>query len=287
MLQIYILFGLLFKASASQITGYGNGTADYGGEARYKCILADPTGVLQVTWQRLFKDDSIENLATYSKRFGLQVNEPYVGKVILAEASLTSTSILVKNVTWEDESCYICSFNVYPDGSKRKKTCLTVQGISKVNTGVQLVSSENEERDMEEVVFSCSATGKPAPTIQWAISPHLTSLDQLQSTVANGDHTFTSSRNITLKVPLDWKGHVDCMLNSGMIGQRRERIPFSSSLGKIKKEGKGLSQSGVAVIVCAMLLISCFAVVAGIKFKRSKGNTQQNNTCTQLPSSVV
>ncbi|XP_051283193.1 OX-2 membrane glycoprotein-like [Dicentrarchus labrax] len=287
MLQIYILIGLLFKASASQITGYGNGTAGYGGEVRYKCVLADPTGVLQVTWQRLFKDDSIENLATYSKRFGLQVNEPYVGKVILAEASLTSTSILVKNVTWEDESCYICSFNVYPDGSKRKKTCLTVQGISKVNTGVQLLRSEDEERDQEEVVFSCSATGKPAPTIEWVFSTGATKEDQLQSTVANSDHTFTSSRNITLKVPLDWKGHVDCMLNRGMIGQRRERIPFSPSLRNIKQEVKGLSQSGVAVIVCAMLLISCIAVVAGTKFKRSKGNTQQNNTCTQLSSSVV
>lgn len=87
-----------------------------------------PTGVLQVTWQRHFKDESVENLATYNKRFGQQVNEPYQGKVFFAEASLSSTSIILKNVTWEDDSCYICSFNVYPDGSKRKQTCLTVQG---------------------------------------------------------------------------------------------------------------------------------------------------------------
>ncbi len=84
--------------------------------------------MLQVTWQRLFKDDSVENLATYSHRFGQQVNNPYVGKVIFTEASLSATSITLKNVTWGDESCYICSFNEYPDGSKRKKTCLTVQG---------------------------------------------------------------------------------------------------------------------------------------------------------------
>uniref|UniRef100_A0A3Q4BC59 Immunoglobulin V-set domain-containing protein n=1 Tax=Mola mola TaxID=94237 RepID=A0A3Q4BC59_MOLML len=87
-----------------------------------------PTGVLQVTWQRLFKDGSIENLATHGKRFGQQVNEPFQGKVVLNDASLNSTSITVKNVTWNDEGCYICSFNAYPDGSKRKHTCLTVQG---------------------------------------------------------------------------------------------------------------------------------------------------------------
>uniref|UniRef100_A0A3Q3JQN0 Immunoglobulin V-set domain-containing protein n=1 Tax=Monopterus albus TaxID=43700 RepID=A0A3Q3JQN0_MONAL len=85
-----------------------------------------PTGVLQVTWQRLFKDQSIENMATYSERFGQQINGPFLGKVIFTEASLNSTAITLKNVTWEDESCYICSFNVYPDGSKRKQACLTV-----------------------------------------------------------------------------------------------------------------------------------------------------------------
>lgn len=86
--------------------------------------------MLQVTWQRLFSDESIENLATYSKKFGQQVNEPYKGKVIFTEASLSSTSITLTNVTWGDESCYICSFNVYPDGSKRRQTCLTVEGKS-------------------------------------------------------------------------------------------------------------------------------------------------------------
>lgn len=85
-------------------------------------------GVLQVTWQRLAKDEHVENLATYSKRFGQQVNEPYQGKMVFTEASLSSTVIKVKNVTWADESCYICSFNAYPDGSKRRQSCLKVKG---------------------------------------------------------------------------------------------------------------------------------------------------------------
>uniref|UniRef100_A0A672YLC6 Immunoglobulin V-set domain-containing protein n=1 Tax=Sphaeramia orbicularis TaxID=375764 RepID=A0A672YLC6_9TELE len=67
-------------------------------------------------------------MATYSNRFGQQVNEPYKGKVVFTEASLSSTSITVKNLTWADESCYICSFNAYPEGSKSWPTCLTVQG---------------------------------------------------------------------------------------------------------------------------------------------------------------
>ncbi|XP_041822312.1 OX-2 membrane glycoprotein-like [Chelmon rostratus] len=272
MLHILILTGLLFKASSSQITGYGNSTGDYGGDAHYRCTLANPTGVLQVTWQRLFKDESIENLATYSKRFGQQVNEPYQGKVIFTEASLSSTSITLKNITWEDDSCYICSFNVYPDGSKRKQTCLTVQGISQVKTGVEALSSEHEDEDGKEVVFSCSATGKPAPTIEWVYSPGALPLNQPQTaTVSNSDHTFTSSRNITLEIPPGWSGHVDCVLNSGMTGQRRERIPFFWHGKEKEEEGKRLSASGVALVVSAVVFILFIAVAAAMKRKRLKG----------------
>lgn len=239
-----------------------------------------PTGVLQVTWQRLLKDDSVETLATYSKKFGRQVNEPYLGKVVFTEASLSSSTITVKNVTWVDDSCYICSFNVYPDGSQRKQTCLTVQGkfskdplethsvitltiqqhltlfsapkwtseqienfflilcqgIAEVETAADASIRVHDEEDVE-VVFSCSATGKPAPTIQWNFSTGAFPLIQPQTTTAtNSDFTFTSSRNISLQVPPDWNGHVDCLLNAGLMGERLERIPFHSDPGGKKKD---------------------------------------------------
>ncbi|XP_032362530.1 uncharacterized protein LOC116674139 isoform X2 [Etheostoma spectabile] len=261
MLHLLLLAGLLFKACTSQITGYGNTTAVYGSNAQYRCAVANPTGVLQVTWQRLFKDESIENLATYSKRFGQQVNEPYRKKVIFTEASLSSTSITLANVTWGDESCYICSFNVYPDGSQRKQTCLTVQGISMFKTEVQDPSRE-EDKEYLKVVFRCSATGKPAPTIQWDFSPSAAPADQPQTTtVTNSDHTFTSSSNITLQVPPNWKGNVFCLLNTGLTGQRRERIPFSLP-EKNEKEGEGLtsvieSQQTVMAAVGEEALLNC------------------------------
>uniref|UniRef100_A0A667WJW9 Immunoglobulin V-set domain-containing protein n=1 Tax=Myripristis murdjan TaxID=586833 RepID=A0A667WJW9_9TELE len=69
-------------------------------------------------------------MATYSEQFGTQVNGPFQGKVVFSEASFSSTSITLKNVTWTDEACYICSFNAYPDGSKGQQICLTVQGTA-------------------------------------------------------------------------------------------------------------------------------------------------------------
>uniref|UniRef100_A0A3B5MV00 Immunoglobulin V-set domain-containing protein n=1 Tax=Xiphophorus couchianus TaxID=32473 RepID=A0A3B5MV00_9TELE len=86
------------------------------------------TCVLQVTWQRGLRPESLENMATYNKPVGEQINEPFKGKVILNNSSLSSSSITLKNVMWADENCYVCSFNVYPDGSKRKQICLKVEG---------------------------------------------------------------------------------------------------------------------------------------------------------------
>ncbi|XP_042174115.1 OX-2 membrane glycoprotein-like isoform X2 [Oncorhynchus tshawytscha] len=153
-----IILCVLSEAVSVNVVSRGDTSVDFNADASYTCTHADPTGVLQVTWQRLFKDDSVENLATYSKRFGAQIIDPHRGKVVFTEASLNSTSITVKNVTWSDDACYICSFNVYPSGSISKQTCLTVQGVSEVRATMQKVPSTEPKADME-VVVSCSATG--------------------------------------------------------------------------------------------------------------------------------
>uniref|UniRef100_A0A674BRR7 Ig-like domain-containing protein n=1 Tax=Salmo trutta TaxID=8032 RepID=A0A674BRR7_SALTR len=122
-----LTFLLPFVAVSVNVVARGDTRVDFNADASYTCTHADSTGVLQVTWQRLFKDDSVENLATYSKRFGAQIIDPHRGKVVFTEASLNSSSITVKNVTWADESCYKCLFNAYPEGAISGRTCLQVK----------------------------------------------------------------------------------------------------------------------------------------------------------------
>lgn len=94
-----------------------------------------------------------------------------------------------------------------------------------MNTNVHPPSSQE---DPKEVVFSCSAIGKPAPTIHWSYPPDASALNQPHTTtITNSDHTFTSSRNVTLRVPRGWSGHVDCLLNRGVTGERVERISYT------------------------------------------------------------
>lgn len=95
-----------------------------------------------------------------------------------------------------------------------------------------------------EVVFSCSATGKPAPAIEWNLSDGATIAEEPQTvTVKNSDHTFNTSSNITVKVPPGWSGHAACVLNRGKIGEREERIAFSSSASADGDEQRGMHES--------------------------------------------
>ncbi|XP_072298105.1 uncharacterized protein [Eucyclogobius newberryi] len=247
-----LIMYLALKAWALQITGHGNTSADYGGDAHFKCKLDDPKDVLQVTWQRLFKDNSIENLATYSKRFGEQVNEPYKGKILLSEGSLQSSSITVRNVTWADESCYVCSFNAYPGGSKRHQTCLTVQGVSDVKTQVYTPIDQPESN---RVIFSCSATGNPLPNIQWEYSHDIVEQSQT-SVLTNDDRTLTSSRNMTLKMSPDWDGHVYCLINPGMRGEKRETIIYTRIEENAERDDNTIHSAIIVSIILAIIVIS-------------------------------
>ncbi|XP_017289988.1 OX-2 membrane glycoprotein [Kryptolebias marmoratus] len=263
MVLIFVIC-LAFKAGAYQISGRGSSTAEYDGDAHFNCVVSPPTGVLQVTWQRPSKDEKLDNLATFSKHFGEQVNEPYKGKVNFTERSLNSSSIILRNVTWEDEGCYICAFNVYPDGSKRKQMCLTVQGISKVNTS--RVPSTKLESEARREVFSCSATGKPAPSVEWVISVGAIENKTQTSTVTNSDNTITYSSSITVDIPADWTGQVDCVLNKGKMGQRTETLFVSVDKNKNKEKGK----DQIAAVIVVLMLILCIIVIAVVVRRRLK-----------------
>uniref|UniRef100_A0A674BPM9 OX-2 membrane glycoprotein-like n=1 Tax=Salmo trutta TaxID=8032 RepID=A0A674BPM9_SALTR len=274
-----ILLCLLSEAVSVNVVARGDTRVDFNADASYTCTHADSTGVLQVTWQRLFKDDSVENLATYSKRFGAQIIDPHRGKVVFTEASLNSTSITVKNVTWSDEACYICSFNVYPSGSRRKQTCLTVQGVSEVRATMQKVPSTEPKADME-VVVSCSATGKPAPWIQWNISAAVPIKTPNNWTVINKDQTVTAISNITLQLLPGSGGYVDCIVNNGMRTQRHERVLLPILPGEREVEEDDKRTSPWAVAIPVFLIISLLVIFGCVELLKKKGCRQAALTTT-------
>ncbi|XP_044201140.1 OX-2 membrane glycoprotein-like [Thunnus albacares] len=115
--------------------------------------------VLQVTWQKLSPDGKKKNLASYNKSLGQTVNDGFKGKVEFKDAGLQNCSIVIRKVMDQDEGCYLCLFNTFPDGSLTGRTCLQLYELH------EPILQIRESNSTEETVVSCSATGRPAPTV--------------------------------------------------------------------------------------------------------------------------
>uniref|UniRef100_A0A3Q2VVK8 Ig-like domain-containing protein n=1 Tax=Haplochromis burtoni TaxID=8153 RepID=A0A3Q2VVK8_HAPBU len=101
--------------------------AAVGEDAEFSCQLLETKDVLQVTWQKI--SNNVEtNVATYSKYYGPRVNDGFTDKFRFKNTGLQNCSIVIRNVMEQDEGCYHCLFNTYPDGSFTGQTCLEVYG---------------------------------------------------------------------------------------------------------------------------------------------------------------
>ncbi|CAK6980793.1 OX-2 membrane glycoprotein-like, partial [Scomber scombrus] len=94
-----------------------------GEDVHLSCQLMQTKDVLQVTWQKDFPEGK-KNLCSYNKYFGQTVNDGFQGKVEFKDAGLKNCSIVIRKVMEQDEGCYLCLFNTYPDGSLTGRTCL-------------------------------------------------------------------------------------------------------------------------------------------------------------------
>ncbi|XP_076838783.1 OX-2 membrane glycoprotein-like isoform X2 [Brachyhypopomus gauderio] len=250
----------MFKRAKTCSTGIvtkGDVSVLYGTDAVLSCSIPDATGVKQVTWRR-YRDQSVESLATFSERFKNEVAHSYAGKIDASLPSLNSTTMVIKKVTFEDEACYMCSFDVYPSGTKRWKQCLDVEGLSE--TTVSKASHGPEETD---VIVSCSATGKPAPVISWWLEGK--QLSQNSSTVLNPDGTSTTTSNQTLSLSQFHGKHVECVAESGSMKNKESIYLPGSTETTVTDRSR--------YYICSALVVVVFVVACiGLALQRRKKN---------------
>ncbi|XP_029442515.1 uncharacterized protein LOC115082421, partial [Rhinatrema bivittatum] len=101
-------------------------TAVTGQNVTLQCEFMLQFEVLQLTWQKI-KGFTSENVATYSKKYGVKVLGAFSKRVHIEGIRTSMTSFSLQAVKLEDEACYICIFNAYPHGFYSGKTCLHVQ----------------------------------------------------------------------------------------------------------------------------------------------------------------
>ncbi|XP_044043791.1 nectin-1-like isoform X2 [Siniperca chuatsi] len=188
-IHLFCAFGLFRKGLPAVIETQRTVMAAVGEEARFSCQLLQSKDVLQVTWQKLLPEGQ-KTLATDNKIFGQTVNPDFRDQVEFKGAGLQNSSIVIRKVTEQDEGCYRCLFNTYPEGALTGTTCLQLYELHEALLHVR------ESNSPEEAVVSCSATGRPAPTVTLSVlrhNVHFSNHSSVRVTNTNGTVTVTAT----------------------------------------------------------------------------------------------
>lgn len=199
--------------------------AALGDSAFLNCRLTQSKDVVQVTWQKISPEGE-KDLATSNKYFGQKVNPEFRERVEFEDVGLHSSSIVIRNLTHRDEGCYLCLFNTNPDGALTGRTCLQLYGKNSAALYTSIILFSNittriaslpelhaaslhvrESNSAEEVVVSCSATGRPAPTVTLTV-PHYNTTNTTnttKSTNTNGTVTVTATAAVPRLRVGDWR----------------------------------------------------------------------------------
>ncbi|XP_055363016.1 nectin-1-like isoform X2 [Betta splendens] len=162
-----------------------------GEEVNFSCLLTESKDVLQVTWQKILPDVD-KNVATYNT-FGQRVDPDFRDKVKFKVTGLQNSSIVISSVTEQDEGCYLCLFNTYPEGAFKGRTCLQV---CELHEPILHVRGSNSS---EESLVSCSVTARPAPTVTLTVTQqHLYFSHYSTVTVTNANNTLTVTKTAVL-----------------------------------------------------------------------------------------
>eukprot|EP00063_Salmo_salar_P066518 XP_014041353.1 PREDICTED: nectin-4-like [Salmo salar] len=239
-------------------------TATLGEDAQFSCRLMKPKDVLQVTWQKVTPGGT-ENVATYNNRFGPVVNPPFQRNVEFEDEGLQNCSIVIRGVSRGDESCYKCLFNAYPEGAISGRTCLQINELY----GPSLLITQTNN---SHTTLSCSATGRPAPTVTW---DHIENISLDKSSMADVTHsdetvTVTITAMVAASSLPDKDTRVRCVASSrGAVKEVSMVIPT-----RVQASFAGQSQvsdddriSGAVVgavmgsVLCSVCLIAVFCVI--------------------------
>ncbi|XP_030605722.1 OX-2 membrane glycoprotein-like [Archocentrus centrarchus] len=189
---LFSFLALFSKALTAVIQTQQTVLAAVGEDAEFSCQLLETKDVLQVTWQKISPAVQ-ENVAAYNKYFGQRVNAGFTDKFKFKYTGLQNCSIVIRNVMEQDEGCYHCLFNTYPEGSLTARTCLQVYELH------EPVLDVRESNSTAEWVVSCSATGRPAPTATLSVSQQHLNFSQYNTvSVSNTNATFTVTTTAVL-----------------------------------------------------------------------------------------
>ncbi|XP_030636372.1 OX-2 membrane glycoprotein [Chanos chanos] len=221
----------------------GNKTAVSGKLATLSCRYRLAEKVKQVLWKKTAEQGDTTVVASF---FGnsLDVMEPFRDRFKLSR-SLGNTQLSIQSVKTEDEGCYTCEFNTYPEGTKSGTACLTVYVLPKPQVDYVTVSPGVIEAN-------CSVVSRPASEITWNIENDNRTLGPaVTSSYQQGDGTTMTVSSLLLQAELLDEETVTCVVQ-----HKGLESPLSVSISKLGKTHVIL----IAVGCVTLLLLLCLCV---------------------------
>ncbi|XP_052014846.1 nectin-1-like [Apodemus sylvaticus] len=252
-------------------------TAVLGRNVTIFCNLTSLEDVLQITWQKI-QGSLPHNIGTYSHKYGEKILSPYVNRLQCKILEPSASFMTIQGVTFEDEACYKCLFNTFPQGSQGGQTCLNILTVSELVTELQ---SAPGSEDLH--ILRCSAVGKPAPVI--SIYPSEVTVHPPQEYCApnaNATETVTKIYNISLKTvrTLGLQNLVVSMTHP--VRYEEKIVPLPVNQGGTANPCLNWKVTATAFII--LFLVSCIIIgaILYIHFKKKRSESTSEPSSTQI-----
>ncbi|XP_032205116.1 nectin-1-like isoform X5 [Mustela erminea] len=259
-------------SSPHRIKYKNNETAVFGENVTIFCNLTTPADIVQITWQKI-QGSLPQNIGTYSSVYGETILPPYRDRLHCEVIEPNSSFITIREVTFEDEACYKCLFNVFPHGSHGGQICLTIIALSGLKTELQ---SNLDSEDFLRFIYS--AMGKPVPQI--SLFPSQVLINPPEEYLAqnpNGTVTITKMCNISLETVRSLGLQYLTVRMDHPLRNEEKIVPLS-----VKQECTSHSPYTWLRIVGLPILLLCFLSIVIYLVWRKKKSENALETTPQL-----
>ncbi|XP_069020108.1 OX-2 membrane glycoprotein-like [Embiotoca jacksoni] len=277
-LYFFYVLGIFSKGLTPFIQTQHTVVGKMGDEVILNCQIIESKDVQQVTWMKNLPEGET-NVGSNHKDLGQLVYFQFRGKVEFEDVGLLNTSIVIRNVTELDEGCYRCLFHIYPDPAVIGTTCLQLYELH------EPVLHVRESNSSEELVVSCSATGRPAPTVTLNVSPqdlHLSPNNTVS--VSNTNGTVTVTTTAVLSGVHKHGAQVGCAVRVLSAPQRNVSVTIPD-VKPVKFTPAHRESSWIIGLVVGMVIVCCLvSVFIFVLMKQKKLN---RNKTPQKPAQDI
>ncbi|XP_030264974.1 OX-2 membrane glycoprotein-like [Sparus aurata] len=269
LLLFFYTLGIFQKGLTDVIRTQQTVMAAEGDEVLLNCELMQPKDVVKVTWWKILPKE-MKNLISYHKKYGQKVNPDFRDKVKFTDVGLQNSSIFIRNVTEEDEGCYLCLFNIDPGDDLNATTCLQLYELHEPVLHVR-------ESGSEETVVSCSATGRPAPTVTLTVlrdNVHFPGNSSVSVNNTNGTVTVTSTAVLTRLHHMDTE--VRCAVRV-LSAPQKEEVRMIPAEGFNEDSGIEITWFTIITILSVVLFFCCVAA-AVLLIRRHVNSRRQRDS---------